>query len=420
MMNKSLLALYAYKSGDLVHAREHEKCCGGWETNKLGFKWSNRHHPRDKMLFDALVTIISLQLGRLPVAVAQRSDVKCYLSLLAKTSSTAGSVGHTSEADLLIHAYRMCHDEVHKIMDARVALLSDALPLLEDATHDYRARTDEDMRRTFNVLTQACNAIRSLTQYRAAADANALVPQLHKDLTTFIPALYNKDHIALLDRVAQRVITGALVEVCLLSRALEDTIEVAMVDRGFRALLHKGIHCDWIDPAPPVAVAITLNEPSLEELRSSSPALDGVSSDDIVRRLNEKLKAGTRFRTNRGITDLGKVPPTFKFQVSTHCEAALIAHFANRNIESTLYIASAPPACYSCYLLAEAMREVEGGIRFQLEPYSGVIDCGWRLPSELSHMVNVGKTMLSKSDAHLKAAVDATRKVKVPYDDEDW
>ncbi len=177
------------------------------------------------MLFDALVTIISLQLGRLPVAVvlephstqlelviasdqpmtqAQRSEVKCYLSLLAKTSSTAGSVGHTSEADLLIHAYRMCHDEVHKIMDARVALLSDALPLLEDATHDYRARTDEDMRRTFNVLTQACNAIRSLTQYRAAADANALVPQLHKDLTTFIPALYNKDHIALLDRVARK------------------------------------------------------------------------------------------------------------------------------------------------------------------------------------------------------------------------
>ncbi len=207
-----------------------------------------------------------------------------------------------------------------------------------------------------------------------------------------------------------------LVEVSFLSRALDDMIHGARKSKGLRALLNSGVRCHWVPPTPPKAVSIVVDAPSLTELRSSLPALQEAVFDKVIPNLERKLKAGELYPTNRNITHNAiTAPATFDVQVSAHCEVALISHLASRNIPTTLYIASALPACYACHLLVESMEELQGYKTFQLGPYNGVIDCGWEFPSALPHADAVQKTMLRKLNDQLKEIIDRYQRPKKPY-----
>ncbi len=149
-------------------------------------------------------------------------------------------------------------------------------------------------------------------------------------------------------------------------------IQAVASDKDLRAHLRSGaIRCDWIKPhTKPDAISVILDEPSMEGLRSCLPALKDTSVEEFVQAIDDKIQAGDRYLTNRGIAhDPRNLPATFEVQESIHCEAALIAYLDDQAIESTLYIASALPACYACHLLAISMREVQGCNSFRLGPY---------------------------------------------------
>ncbi len=196
--------------------------------NKVGFKWFNRRHTRGEKLLDAMATIISLQSGRRPVSLirapesthlelviasaqlmtpAQVSNFERYLTLLTKTASVTDALIDASQAEVVVHAYRICRDEVDKIVIARAAHLAPTLPQIAEAIKAYSAKEGEDVSYEIHILELARSAIKSLLAYRAAATAaatadsagEALVLQLHRDLIAIIPALYMKAEVTIMD-----------------------------------------------------------------------------------------------------------------------------------------------------------------------------------------------------------------------------
>ncbi len=211
-------------------------------------------------------------------------------------------------------------------------------------------------------------------------------------------------------------ISAFLVEVSFLSRALDDMIHGARSDKVLRALLTKGVRCDWIHPTPAKAVSIALEGPSWGGLSALLPALKDASLDELIARLEAKLKAEDDFLTNRNITyQSGNLPATFEVQVAAHCEGALISYLADRHIESTLYIATALPVCYTCHLLIDVMKGVQGCNHFRLGSYNGVIDCGWEFPNGIRQADNVQKTMIQKINDQLKEGIERYHKPKEPF-----
>ncbi|KAI0712842.1 hypothetical protein C8T65DRAFT_646538 [Cerioporus squamosus] len=89
-------------------------------------------------------------------------------------------------------------------------------------------------------------------------------------------------------------------------------------------------------------------------------------------------------------------------------------------MESTVYIACARAACYSCHLLVEATNDVEGRDKFRLGPFNGAIHCGWKFPSSVPHAVAVEKAMVTKIGVDLKQAIDECYKVREPLEFEWW
>ncbi len=203
--------------------------------NKVGFKWFNRRHTREEKLLDAMATIISLQSGRQPVSLirapqstnlelviasaqpmtpSQLSNFELYLTLLTKTATVTDDLIDASEAELVVHAYRICRDEVNKIVIARAAQLAPTLPQIADAIKAYDAKKGEDVSYEIHILELARSAIKSLLAYHAAATADsageALVLQLHRDLVAIIPALYMKAEVTIMDSAVGKYWTRSL------------------------------------------------------------------------------------------------------------------------------------------------------------------------------------------------------------------
>ncbi|TFK80771.1 hypothetical protein K466DRAFT_636042, partial [Polyporus arcularius HHB13444] len=313
MMNEALLTLYAYIAWDSVHFEDHKRCCTDWEweKDKLGFKWDDRDLSSHDAMLQAMVTIISIRLGRRPVALirdpgfphldlviaseqaighAQRADIEWYLGLLAKLSLDTNSQSDASniESELLLHAYRMCREVFKGKLTTDAKWLDPALPQISKAIEVYtaeaRRRVDEDnedngedneaeedeeakedeidneddnedddevdeaadddtsrkvVSHEVDILTRAQSAISSLIAYRDAVDPDAedaLVPQLHRDVTGCISKLYNKRDFKVMNNAVNGGIRGQLAGVSFLSRALNDLIHGARKNKGLRML----------------------------------------------------------------------------------------------------------------------------------------------------------------------------------------
>ncbi|RDX43013.1 hypothetical protein OH76DRAFT_1246916 [Lentinus brumalis] len=163
-MNEALLTLYAYIAWDSVHFKDHKRCCNDWEwePDKHGFKWDDRKLSSDNVMLNAMATIISIRLGRRPVALirdpgtphldlviaseqaighAQRADIERYLGLLAKLSLDTNSQSDASniESKLLLHAYRMCREAFKGNLTTNAEWLDPALPQITKAIEVFTA-----------------------------------------------------------------------------------------------------------------------------------------------------------------------------------------------------------------------------------------------------------------------------------------
>ncbi len=207
----------------------------------------------DDLLLDSVLIIVSLTLGRRPVAIVrdpqsthlelliaskeadsptQRSDIERCFTLLAQIFPVDGPSGDAREgkAELLTHAYGICSSEVVKIVSALAAGLQRALPQIDEDIEYYSTATDEDISHSdeeqeedsdeeqeedsdeeqeedpeevIKILTKSHRAITSVLAYGTAVDdetRTALIPQLHAQLTEVLPILDSARLTEVLDR----------------------------------------------------------------------------------------------------------------------------------------------------------------------------------------------------------------------------
>ncbi|RDX43019.1 hypothetical protein OH76DRAFT_1247100 [Lentinus brumalis] len=140
LVNRVLLAFYAHLvASNFVWYGEHKGCCDGVKMDHFGLRCVDDNRSPDDLLLDSVLIIVSLTLGRRPVAIVrdpqsthlelliaskeavsptQRSDIERCFTLLAQILPVDGPSGDARDgrAELLTHAYGTCSSEVVKII----------------------------------------------------------------------------------------------------------------------------------------------------------------------------------------------------------------------------------------------------------------------------------------------------------------